>query len=110
MKSTTFDRQKLYELLATIPRGRVVTYGKLAEMLGEKSWARAVGNALHKNPEGDKYPCYKVVNSKGELSHAYAFGGIDEQKRRLEAEGIVVVNGKVDLEKYLIRSAGIDHS
>ena len=49
---------------------------------------------------GEKYPCYKVVNSKGELSRAYAFGGIDQQKRRLEAEGITVKNGKVDVKKY----------
>ena len=54
----------------------------------------------HKNPDGDKYPCYKVVNRKGKLSSAYAFGGIDEQKRRLEAEGVSVENGKVDLIKY----------
>ena len=95
-----FDNQKLYDLLVTIPRGRVVTYGKLAQMLGNKHLARAVGNALHKNPDGDRYPCYKVVNSKGELSRAYAFGGIDEQKRRLEEEGVFVENGKVDLKIY----------
>ena len=89
-----FDNQKLYDLLSTIPRGRVVTYGKLAEMLGNKHFARAVGNALHKNPDGDKYPCYKVVNSRGELSRAYAFGGIEKQKRRLEADGIIVENVK----------------
>ena len=95
-----FNRQRIYELLATIPRGRVVTYGDLALMLGSKTWARAVGNALHKNPDGDKYPCYKVVNGKGALSDAYAFGGISEQKRCLEAEGITVENNRVDLEKY----------
>ena len=94
------DKQTLYELLLTIPRGKVVTYGTLADMLGNRRMARAVGNALHSNPDGEKYPCYKVVNSKGELSRAYAFGGIDEQKRRLEADGIVVENGKVDLKRY----------
>ena len=98
--SACFDRKKLYELLASVPYGRVVTYGSLAEMLGNKKWVRAVGSALHKNPDGDKYPCYKVVNRKGKLSSAYAFGGIDEQKRRLEAEGVSVENGKVDLIKY----------
>ena len=94
------DKQALYELLLTIPRGKVVTYGTLAEMLGNRRMARAVGNALHSNPDGEKYPCYKVVNGKGDLSRAYAFGGIDEQKRRLEADGIVVENGKVDLKRY----------
>ena len=95
-----FDKQNLYDLLLTIPRGCVVTYGQLAEMLGNKRLARVVGNALHANPDGDKYPCYKVVNGRGELSEAYAFGGIEEQRRRLQADGITVENGKVDLERY----------
>ena len=94
------DKQSLYELLRLISRGKVVSYGTLAEMLGNRALARAVGNTLHSNPDGEKYPCYKVVNSKGELSRAYAFGGIDEQKRRLEQDGIVVENGKVDLKLY----------
>ena len=95
-----FDAERLYELLTAIPRGKVVTYGTLAEMMGNRGFARAVGNALHKNPDGEKYPCYKVVNAKGELAPAFVFGGIEEQKRRLEAEGIEVKDGRVDLEKY----------
>ena len=97
---TSFDKQKVYELLRKIPCGKVITYGELAKLLGIKAWARAVGNTLHENPDGDKYPCYKVVNSRGELSQAYAFGGTQEQKRRLEKEGIIVENGKVDLIRY----------
>lgn len=95
-----FDKNKLYMLLTKIPRGKVITYGRAAEILGNKLWARAVGNALHKNPDGEKYPCYKVVNGKGELSQAYAFGGIDAQKRRLQSDGITVVNNRVDVKKY----------
>ena len=96
------DCEKLYEILRTIPSGKVVTYGMLAEFLGNKKWARAVGNALHKNPDADENPCYKVVNSNGELSAAYTFGGIAEQKRRLEMEGIEVKDGRVDLSVYQI--------
>lgn len=59
-----------------------------------------VGNALHLNSDGDKYPCYKVVNSKGRLSVNYAFGGIEAQKKRLEQEGIEVIDFKADLKKY----------
>lgn len=91
----------IYTYLTTIPKGKVTTYGQIAEHLGNKRLARAVGNSLHKNPDGDRYPCYKVVNSKGQLSPAYAFGGIEEQKRRLEADGIEVAGYAVDLEKYL---------
>ena len=95
-----FDKLKLYELLTEIPQGKVITYGQLAQILGDKNYARAVGNALHRNPDGDKYPCYKVVNSKGELSKMFVFGGIEEQKRRLEKDGIKVENHKVDLKVY----------
>ncbi len=94
---------KIYDYLAVIPMGKVTTYGQIAGYLGNKRLARAVGNALHKNPDGNRFPCYKVVNSKGQLSESYAFGGIDEQKRRLETDGIEVVNYTVDLEKYLYR-------
>jgi len=97
---TSFDKQRLYELLRRIPKGRVVTYGALAAALGNPGWARAVGNALHHNPDCVKNPCYKVVNGNGELSPAYAFGGMAEQKRRLEADGIKVENFKVDLKIF----------
>lgn len=100
--TSAFDKVQLYGLLTTIPRGKVVTYGQLAQMLGNKSWARVVGNALHTNPDGEKYPCYKVVNNRGQLSPAYAFGGLDVQRKLLEADGIVVEGNKVDLKKYAL--------
>ena len=62
--------------------------------------ARAVGNALHKNPDPEHIPCFRVVNAKGELSGAVAFGGIDVQANRLRAEGIEVIDNRVDLKKY----------
>ena len=92
--------KEVYELLREIPDGKVTTYGRIGELLGKRHYARMVGNVLHANPDGDKYPCYKVVNSKGRLSDNYAFGGIEAQKKRLEAEGIEVTDYKVDLKKY----------
>lgn len=92
--------QKVYEYLTTIPKGKVVTYKQVAEHIGNKGLARVVGNILHKNPNGDKYPCYKVLNSKGELAEAFVFGGKEIQKIRLEADGIKVINNKVDLNIY----------
>ena len=70
---------------------------------GSKKMCRAVGNALHKNPNPDEIPCYRVVNAKGELSGAFAFGGAGEQAKRLRADGIEVIDGRVDLDKYGIR-------
>ena len=92
--------QKVYEYLLSIPEKKVVTYKQVAEYLGNKGLARVVGNILHKNPDGDKYPCYKVLNSKGELAENFVFGGKNIQKERLEKEGIKVKDGKVDLKIY----------
>lgn len=95
----TFD-ERVYDYLTTIPHGKVVTYGQIADALGNPGAARAVGNALHRNPNGDRYPCHKVVNSKGQLSGRFAFGGIMAQQERLEKDGIMVANNCVDLAKY----------
>ncbi len=94
------NKQEVYNCLAKIPEGTVATYGMIAELLGNKRWARAVGNILHENPDGDRYPCYRVVTWNGKLSESYAFGGIECQKRRLERDGIEVVDNRVDLKKY----------
>lgn len=93
-------KQKVYDYLLTIPKGKVATYGQIAEALGNPKLARVVGNILHVNPEPDRYPCYKVVNSQGKLAANFGFGGPEEQQRRLEKDGIEVINGKVDLKKY----------
>ena len=91
---------KVYEYLLTIPKGKVVTYGQIAEYLGNKNLSRVVGNILHVNPDPIKYPCYKVVNSKGLLSNNFGDGGIEVQKKRLEADGVEVNDYCVDLKKY----------
>ena len=97
---TCSPTKRIYEAVKKIPKGRVATYGKVAEMAGNPRMSRAVGNALHKNPDPEHIPCYRVVNSKGELAGAFAFGGENVQKKLLEADGIEVINGKVDLKKY----------
>lgn len=94
---------QVLNFLITIPKGKVVTYGQIACAIGHPGAARVVGNILHKNPDGNKHPCYKVVNSKGELSRHYAFGGIMVQQERLELDGIEVVNNHVNLNKYQFR-------
>lgn len=93
-------KEQVFEYLRTVPYGKVVTYGQIAEHFGNKKAARAVGNMLHQNPDMLMYPCYKVVNSRGRLSKNYVFGGIEIQKELLEKEGIEVVDYTVDLEKY----------
>ena len=92
--------KRIYEAVKKIPKGRVATYSQVAELAGNKKMCRAVGNALHRNPDPDGVPCYRVVNAKGELSGEFAFGGAGRQQKLLEADGIEVVDGRVDLEKY----------
>ena len=92
--------RKIYEAVKLIPYGRVATYAQVAELAGDRKMARAVGNALHKNPDPENIPCFRVVNSKGELAGAFAFGGANVQADLLAAEGIEVNEGRVDLGKY----------
>jgi O-6-methylguanine DNA methyltransferase len=100
---TNSPTKRIYEAVKKIPYGHVATYGQVAELAGDKNMARAVGNALHKNPDPENIPCFRVVNSKGELAGAFAFGGERVQAELLEAEGVEVIDGKVDLQKYQMK-------
>ena len=100
---TDSPTKRIYEAVKRIPKGCVATYGMVAEMAGDRKMARAVGNALHRNPDPDNIPCYRVVNSKGELAGEFAFGGEGAQAKLLMADGIEVVNGVVDLKKYAMK-------
>ncbi len=91
---------RIYEAVKKIPKGKVATYAQVAELAGNKRMCRAVGNALHKNPDPDWIPCYRVVNAKGQLAGGFAFGGAEVQQKLLEADGVPVIKGRVDLEKY----------
>lgn len=97
---TDSPTKRIYEAVKRIPKGHVATYGQVAAMAGNPKMSRAVGNALHKNPDPENIPCFRVVNSKGELSGAFAFGGAGEQERRLEEDGVEVRDGKVDLNRF----------
>lgn len=103
MKAEKSVYEKIYDAVLMIPYGRVATYGQVAAIAGNRYYARAVGNALHRNPAPDVIPCYRVVNAKGRLARGFAFGGEQRQKQLLEAEGIEVVNNTVDLKRYGFR-------
>lgn len=93
---------KVYENVKNIPVGKVATYGQIASLCGSPRASRAVGYALHANPDPSSIPCHRVVNRHGRLAAAYAFGGVDEQKRRLTEEGVDVdATNTVNLNKYL---------
>ena len=92
--------KRIYEAVKKIPYGKVATYSQIARLAGNSKMSRVVGNALHKNPDPDNIPCYRVVDAKGFLAGGFAFGGAEVQAKLLEAEGVEVKDNKVDLGKY----------
>ena len=90
----------IYDVVKRIPKGNVATYGQIARLAGNKRWSRVVGYALHVNPDGDAIPCYRVVNREGRVSDAFLFGGRNRQIELLEADGIEVNDGVVELSRY----------
>lgn len=89
--------EQVYTLVRSVPAGKVTTYGALAKALGTPD-ARRVGQALHANPDGSKTPCHRVVFTDGRLAPGYAFGGPNEQLRRLQLESVPFLeNGRVAL-------------
>lgn len=91
----------VYETVSRIPEGKVTTYGAIAAYLGSIGLSRAVGNALHNNMNPSAVPCHRVVNRSGALAPAYAFGGREEQRKRLIAEGVTFSGENVDLKVCL---------
>ena len=92
--------ERVYAAVRRIPYGKVATYGQIAMLAGSPNAQRAVGNALHHNPDPEHTPCFRVVNAEGKLTGAFAFGGIHVQEEKLKAEGVEVVNFTVDLSRF----------
>jgi methylated-DNA-protein-cysteine methyltransferase-like protein len=93
-------RERVYEIVRRIPRGRVMTYGQLAEILGEGYTPRTVGFVMHAS--SDKTPWHRVMNAQGACSTGKVVLPHDKQQRMLEAEGVIFnERGRCDLEKYL---------
>lgn len=93
----------VYDAVRKIPCGKVATYSQIAALSGHAGATRAVGGALHSNPLPGVVPCHRVVNACGALASGFAFGGPDGQKRLLEADGVEVHGGTVDLDMYMWR-------
>lgn len=108
MPKTKSFKERIYDLLRKVPKGKVTTYKALAEAAGTKAY-RAVGNVMNKNPYGilnctgkDMVPCHRVVDSKGHL-HGFAHG-LKKKRVLLEKEGIRIKDGIiVEFEKVLFR-------
>jgi len=98
MLKITFPQQ-VYRLTALIPKGKISTYQEIARALGNPRTARAVGNALNKNPYAPQVPCHRVIKSNGEVG-GFASGS-QKKIALLEKEGITIKNKRLSLAKYL---------
>lgn len=75
-----------------------MTYGQIAQQTNITP--RVVGFALHANKNPKEIPCHRVIKQDGTLTNGYAFGGREQQKEKLEEEGIVFVKNKINLRVY----------
>ena len=95
------NRKKIYAAVKRIPRGRVATYGDVAEAAGLEGHARQVGYALHDLPPDSGVPWHRVINAKGEISLRSAGDSHELQRMLLEAEGIEFdLAGRVELKRF----------
>ena len=88
------------QVVQGIPRGHVLTYGEVARLAGKSRWARRVSQAMRRTPKGVSLPWHRVVNAQGKISFPPDSHGYQEQKDRLESEGVVFLDGKIDLDRF----------
>ena len=101
-------QQSILRILAEVPKGKVTTYGDLAKELARRDpkWSpkasRAVGTTMKNNPCGPWIPCHRVIKSDGSVGNfrGGAEGAVDEKIGMLQDEGVTVVNGRIDMEKF----------
>ena len=105
-----FDRwvKAVWQVVQGIPRGHVLTYGEVARLAGMSRAARRVSQAMRRAPKSMKLPWHRVVNAQGKISFPEDSSGFRRQKEMLEKEGVVFLNGKIDLERFGYQGA-LDH-
>ena len=94
------DQEKIWHIVAQIPRGKVASYGQVAELAGLPGRARLVGRTLSNLPAGTRLPWHRVINARGRLSFPFGSDAYALQRRRLEAEGVRFENERISLRKF----------
>lgn len=92
--------RRIWDTVRRIPRGRVASYGQVAVAAGFPKQPRLAGYAMHALPSGSRVPWHRVINAQGRISFPPRSEPYREQRRRLEAEGVVFIAGRVDFARY----------
>jgi methylated-DNA-protein-cysteine methyltransferase related protein len=94
------DAERIWQVVARIPSGRICSYGQVADLAGLPRRARLVGRILSRLPEGSRLPWHRVVNARGELSLPAGSESARLQRRRLEDEGVCFLRGRIPLSRF----------
>ncbi|NIP17877.1 MAG: methylated-DNA--[protein]-cysteine S-methyltransferase [Xanthomonadales bacterium] len=97
--------RNVWQVVCDIPPGHVLTYGEVARLSGMPRYARRVSQAMRWAPRSMELPWHRVINAQGRISFPEDSNGYRRQKALLEDEGIVFLDGKIDLERYGYRGA-----
>ncbi len=93
-------RNAIWQALAAVPAGKVVTYGQLAALSGLPGYARFVGSSLKKLPKDTSLPWFRVINAKGQISFPVDSDGYNRQRQHLLDEGITVKHNRINLKTF----------
>jgi len=94
------NKEKIWQIVNQIPKGKVASYGQIARLAGLPGYARYVGYTMKTLPAGTSLPWFRVVNSQGRISFKPGSTQYLLQKSLLEEEGVVFVKGKFSLRQY----------
>jgi len=94
------NREKIWQVVHQIPKGKVASYGQVAKLAGLPGYARYVGRTMKELPKDSKLPWHRVANAAGKLSFPLDSARYQLQKFRLEAEGVIFTDGRFSLAKF----------
>lgn len=92
--------RRIWATVADIPSGSVASYGQIADIAGIPRGARQVGYALRRAPDGMNLPWHRVVQAGGTIAFDRGSVQFEEQAKRLATEGVLLMNGRVDMGRY----------
>ncbi len=91
---------RIWDTIRDVPEGSVASYGQIAEVAGIPRGARQVGYALRHLPDGHEVPWHRIIQASGKIAFAKDAPQYEEQEKRLMMEGVAVIAGRIDMQKY----------